>query len=148
MWRVTGIQSELSPGLIPNLALCNLFQLFKFCMASNSSWISSSVHWNSGELFRDILILDSHQDYFLFNFFSSLTFFTIFGNLIYFSRSFMLTTSQLSAYIWRNKQSLSSYCIAPNGKRKRAGSIQLYFCFHWTAKCDRSLGNRRKSNPI
>ena len=146
MWRVTGIQSELSPGLIPNLALCNLFQLFKFCMASNSSWISSSVHWNSGELFRDILILDSQQDYFLV--FFKPDFFYYIGNLIYFSRSFMLTTSQLSAYVWHNKQSWSSYCIAPNGKRKRAGSIQLYFCFHWTAKCDRSLGNRQKSNPI
>ena len=45
------------------------------------------------------------------------------------------------------KQSLSSDRIGPNGHRKRAGSTQ-HFCFHWAAKCDGSLWNRPKSDPI
>ena len=49
---------------------------------------------------------------------------------------------------WRNKQSLSSYCITPNGHRKRVGPIQQKFCFHWTAKCDGPLRNGPKSDPI
>ena len=43
---------------------------------------------------------------------------------------------------------LLSYRITPNGNRKRVGSIQQHFCFHWTAKCDGSLRNRPKSDPI
>ena len=31
------------------------------------------------------------------------------------------------------------------GNRKRAGSIQQHFCFHWTAKRDGSLRNRPKA---
>ena len=45
------------------------------------------------------------------------------------------------------KQSLLSDAIAPDGNRKRAGSIQ-HFCFHWTAKCDGSLQNKQKSDQI
>ena len=50
--------------------------------------------------------------------------------------------------VWRDKQSLSSYRIAPNGNRKRSGSIQQHFCFHCTAKCDGSLRNgpKKRSN--
>ena len=39
-------------------------------------------------------------------------------------------------------------CIAPNGNRKRAGSIQQHFCFHWAEKYDGSLRNEPKINPI
>ena len=39
---------------------------FKLCMASNRSWISSSIHRNSGELFPDILFFVSQHAYFLF----------------------------------------------------------------------------------
>ena len=46
------------------------------------------------------------------------------------------------------KQSLLSYRIPPNGSRKRVGSIQQNFCFHWTAKCDGLLRNGPKSDPI
>ena len=44
------------------------------------------------------------------------------------------------------KQSLSSDCITPNGNRKGAGSIQQHF--HWAAKCDASLRNGPKSDPM
>ena len=53
-----------------------------------------------------------------------------------------------SQYVWRNKQSFSSYRIAPNGNRKRAGSIQQHFSFHWAAKCDGLLRKGPKSDPI
>ena len=46
------------------------------------------------------------------------------------------------------KQSLLSYRIAPNGNRKRVGSIQQHFCFHCTAKRDGSLRKGPKSDPI
>ena len=48
----------------------------------------------------------------------------------------------------RNKQSLLSYRIAPNGNREHVGSIQQHFCFHWPVKCDGSLRNGPKSDPI
>ena len=42
--------------------------------------------------------------------------------------------------------SLSSCRVAPNGKR--ASSIQQHFCFHRAAKCDGSVRNGPKTDPI
>ena len=38
--------------------------------------------------------------------------------------------------------------MVPNGNTKRHGWIQQRFRFHWAAKCDGSLRNGPKSDPI
>ena len=38
--------------------------------------------------------------------------------------------------------------MTPSGNKTGAGTIQQHFCFHWAAKCDGSVRNGPKTDPI